>query len=207
MSDIVLSAGVRSNLLQLQQTSDLITRTQVRLSTGKLIVVGTLGDDAFMARFNADGSLDGSFGGGDGFGTIDLPGLAALAKGLRVTFSDCDATALRFAAENARMNGFEDFRLLQLDWHDPPTDLQVPIVLASDLVYELRNVEPLVGLIKKVLRPDGVCLMTDQDRAPSYALRETLAREGLTFTTHLIRAGEPGGRRVKGSLYQVRHGS
>ena len=37
MSDIVLSAGVRSNLLQLQQTSDLITQTQSRLSTGKKV--------------------------------------------------------------------------------------------------------------------------------------------------------------------------
>jgi len=37
MSDIVLSAGVRSNLLQLQQTSDLITKTQTRLATGKKI--------------------------------------------------------------------------------------------------------------------------------------------------------------------------
>jgi flagellin len=37
MSDIVLSAGVRSNLLQLQQTSDLITQTQDRLSTGKKV--------------------------------------------------------------------------------------------------------------------------------------------------------------------------
>ena len=37
MSDIVLSAGVRSNLLQLQQTSDLITRTQTRLATGKKV--------------------------------------------------------------------------------------------------------------------------------------------------------------------------
>jgi flagellin-like hook-associated protein FlgL len=37
MSDIVLSAGVRSNLLQLQQTSDLITQTQDRLSSGKRI--------------------------------------------------------------------------------------------------------------------------------------------------------------------------
>jgi flagellin-like hook-associated protein FlgL len=36
MSDIVLSAGVRSNLLQLQQTSDLITQTQ-GLSTGKKV--------------------------------------------------------------------------------------------------------------------------------------------------------------------------
>jgi len=37
MSDIVLSAGVRSNLLQLQQTSDLITQTQNRLATGKRV--------------------------------------------------------------------------------------------------------------------------------------------------------------------------
>jgi flagellin len=37
MSDIVLSAGVRSNLLQLQQTSDLITKTQTRLATGKRV--------------------------------------------------------------------------------------------------------------------------------------------------------------------------
>jgi flagellin-like hook-associated protein FlgL len=37
MSDIVLSAGVRSNLLQLQQTSDLISQTQTRLATGKRV--------------------------------------------------------------------------------------------------------------------------------------------------------------------------
>jgi flagellin len=37
MSDIVLSPGVRSNLLQLQQTSDLITKTQTRLATGKRV--------------------------------------------------------------------------------------------------------------------------------------------------------------------------
>src|SRR5581483_5859383 len=37
MSDIVLSAGVRSNLLQLQQTSELMTRTQTRLATGKRV--------------------------------------------------------------------------------------------------------------------------------------------------------------------------
>jgi flagellin-like hook-associated protein FlgL len=34
---IVLSAGVRSNLLQLQQTSDLITQTQTRLASGKRV--------------------------------------------------------------------------------------------------------------------------------------------------------------------------
>ena len=37
MSEIVLTAGVRSNLLHLQKTSDLITSTQTKLATGKRI--------------------------------------------------------------------------------------------------------------------------------------------------------------------------
>jgi flagellin len=37
MADIVLSAGVRSNLLQLQKTSELITATQTKLATGKRV--------------------------------------------------------------------------------------------------------------------------------------------------------------------------
>ena len=37
MADIVLTAGVRSNLLQLQKTSDLITATQTKLATGKRV--------------------------------------------------------------------------------------------------------------------------------------------------------------------------
>lgn len=37
MSDIVLSGGVRSNLLQLQQTANLISQTQNRLATGRRV--------------------------------------------------------------------------------------------------------------------------------------------------------------------------
>ena len=37
MSDIVLSSGVRSNLLQLQKTAELITNTQTKLATGKRV--------------------------------------------------------------------------------------------------------------------------------------------------------------------------
>jgi predicted nicotinamide N-methyase len=134
---------------------------------------------------------------------LGLPGIAALARGLRVTFSDYDATALRFAADNARVNGFEEFRTLQMDWRYPPADLRVPVILASDLIYELRNVAPLVALIKQVMMPGGLCLLTDQDRIPANALREELAATKLPFTTQTVRAGEPGGRRVKGTLYRI----
>jgi SAM-dependent methyltransferase len=132
-----------------------------------------------------------------------LPGIVALSRGLKVTFSDYDACALQFAANNARLNGFDHFDTLQLDWRNPPDSLRVPILLASDLIYELRNVAPLIAFIKKVLAPGGVCLLTDQDRIPSHALREALAEERLNFTTQVMRAGEPGGRRLKGTLYRI----
>ncbi|HWG45307.1 MAG TPA: methyltransferase [Gemmataceae bacterium] len=136
---------------------------------------------------------------------LGLPGIAALAMGLRVTFSDYDATSLRFAGDNARGNGLTDFDTLQMDWRFPPENLQYPIILASDLIYEMRNVAPLVALIKKMLEPGGVCLVTDQDRVPSHVLRDTLTAEGLPFTTKTMRAGEPGGRRLKGTLYRITH--
>ncbi len=134
---------------------------------------------------------------------LGLPGIAAMAMGLRVTFSDYDATALHFAADNARANGFHSFDMLQMDWRYPPENVQFPVILASDLIYEMRNVAPLVALIKKMLEPSGVCLLTDQDRVPSHVLRDTLTEEGLPFTTKIMRAGEPGGRRLKGTLYRI----
>jgi predicted nicotinamide N-methyase len=134
---------------------------------------------------------------------LGLPGIAALACGLRVTFSDCDATALEFAAANARANGFRDFGLSLLDWRNPPDGLRFPVVLASDLVYELRNINPIVAFLKRSLEPDGVCLLTDQDRLPAYNLREALDGEGMVYTTQTLHAGEPGGRRIRGTLYRI----
>src|SRR5262249_16105585 len=114
---------------------------------------------------------------------LGLPGVVALSVGLRVTFSDYDPTVLRFAADNARRNGFGVVRMLRLDWRNPPEGIRVPVVLASDLVYEERNVEPVAKLIRTVLAPGGLCLMADQDRVPSQAMRQALADAGLPFTT------------------------
>lgn len=134
---------------------------------------------------------------------LGLGGVAALSMGLSVTFSDYDASALRFASDNARLNGYEVFRTLQLDWRAPPAELQAPVILAADLLYELAIVAPLIACIKKLLAPGGLCLLADLDRIPPHAIQEVLRGEGLTFTTKMMRAGEPGGLRVKGTLYRI----
>jgi predicted nicotinamide N-methyase len=136
---------------------------------------------------------------------LGVPGLTALACGLRVTFSDYDLTAVRFAASNARRNKLYDFQTLPLDWRCPPADLKVPVILGADLTYETRNIDPLVKLIRHILLPGGVCLLTDQDRTPAPLLRDALVNAGLKYDQQLVRAGEPGGYRVQGSLYRIRH--
>ncbi len=134
---------------------------------------------------------------------LGLPGIVALSLGVSVTFSDYDPCALRFASDNARLNGCDTFRTLQLDWRSPPADLRVPVILAADLLYELAIIAPLVACIRQMLATGGFCLLTDLDRVPGSAIREALQAAGLTFTTKLMRAGEPGGLRVKGTLYRI----
>jgi hypothetical protein len=62
-----------------------------------------------------------------------------------------------------------------------------------------------VKLIRDLLAPGGVCLLTDQDRTPAPLLREALGYAGLRYDHQVMRAGEPGGYRIQGTLYRIRH--
>lgn len=134
---------------------------------------------------------------------LGLPGIAALARGLRVTFSDYDSTSLRFAAANARLNGFENFDVLELDWRNPPEGLQVPVLLAADVAYDVQVFPPLAALIRRVLAPNGVCLLADGDRAHAHVLRDAFTNERLTFTQDRMRVESPGLRPAEGTLYRI----
>jgi predicted nicotinamide N-methyase len=135
---------------------------------------------------------------------LGLAGIAALSRGLSVTFSDVDELAVRFAAENARLNGFIRFRTAAIDLRSPPPGLQVPVLLGADLLYEPRMVEPVVSFICSVLAPGGVCLIADPDRISARPFRWAAQNAGLAVETTFARAGEKGGERTKGTVYRIR---
>lgn len=136
---------------------------------------------------------------------LGLAGVACLARGLRVTFSDVDETALTYAAANARVNGYPDgFRTRLLDFRCPPDDVKYPVVIGSDLMYEERMVDPLVRLLEAVLAPGGVCMIADPDRHSARYFRWKLQEVGYDATADFARAGEPGGERTKGTIYRIR---
>jgi predicted nicotinamide N-methyase len=131
---------------------------------------------------------------------LGLPGLAALARGLRVTFSDYDATSLRFAAESARANGFTDFAEMQMDWRWPPAELQVPVILAADVAYDRDLFVPLASLMRRLLAPGGLCLMANGDRVQVPFLLDALADAGLRCTPSVC-------AEVGVKLYRIARGS
>ena len=133
---------------------------------------------------------------------VGLPGIVALSLGLHVIFSDYDVTALEFAARNARANGFDDFETLPLDWRVPP-EMQVPLLLAADVIYEERNIAPLIALIKAVLAPGGMCLLSDPDRSTRGGFCFALKQARLAFTRQPMSAPGPEDRVVKGTVYKI----
>ncbi len=137
---------------------------------------------------------------------LGLAGIAALSRGLRVTFTDIDALAVEYAAANARLNGFATFDTGLIDVRCPPPGLTTGILLGSDLLYEPRMVEPVVAFLDAVLAPDGVALIADPDRISARPFMCQCQDAGLAVRPAFARAGSPGGDRVKGSVYRITRG-
>ncbi|MBD0329585.1 MAG: hypothetical protein ICV64_05725 [Thermoleophilia bacterium] len=74
-----------------------------------------------------------------------------------------------FAAENARRNG-AGIEIALVRW-DAPDELVArgpwELVLASDVLYERRNVELLLELLPRVVAPGGAALVADPGRPHS----------------------------------------
>jgi len=94
---------------------------------------------------------------------IGLAGLAGLVAGLDVIFTDYDRTSVRLALSNAVLNGFPTARGAFLDWRDAP-DVQFPLILGCDVIYEKANHAPILNVLDHMLDPDGECWLADPGR-------------------------------------------
>lgn len=106
---------------------------------------------------------------------LGLAGLAGLAAGLEVTFSDYDQQSVRLALSNARDNGYPQASGIRLDWRTPPR-MQFPLILGCDVIYELQNHAPILNLLEVMLTADGAAWMADPGRHQADAFLQA-ARE------------------------------
>jgi predicted nicotinamide N-methyase len=100
---------------------------------------------------------------------LGLPSIAAALAGGRVLATDWSPDAVRATAANARRNG-ADVETAVVSWGAPEPILErAPwrYVLASDVLYEPRNVEMLLELLPRLVDRTGEVLIADPSRPPA----------------------------------------
>jgi predicted nicotinamide N-methyase len=135
---------------------------------------------------------------------LGLAGLAGLAVGLRVQFSDYDLTPLRYVERSCAANGFDpgSYATRPLDWRALP-DERFPVILGSDVLYERRLVPLVVALIDRMLAPGGVALLAGPYRVATEDLPACLASAGLVSDARPIAATTDEGESVRGTLHRI----
>ena len=134
---------------------------------------------------------------------LGLPSIAAARAGGRVLATDWSADAVTATRANAERNGVR-LEALECSWASPhaiveraPWDL----VIASDVLYERRNGELLVGLLRRLVTERGLVLIADPGRPAAASFLELAAAAGFSIGT------SPSPRSERVSIHRLRLGS
>lgn len=111
---------------------------------------------------------------GSGVGVVSA---VLAANGYQATASDYDEDALAFCKFNADITGGSNNLKTQfLDWRKPLLREKFDFIVGSDIIYEVRNILPILDIVRINLKPGGKFYFSDPGRRPMEHLRN-LVRE------------------------------
>ena len=102
---------------------------------------------------------------------LGITATAAVAAGTRLAVTDYAPEALLLCRLNALANTGREPYTLQLNWRRPRPALfklaqpPFPDVLAADVLYETRDVNPLLELVERLVAPGGILWLAEPRRA------------------------------------------
>ena len=106
-----------------------------------------------------------------------LVGIAALARGLDVTFSDYVPFAVELALHNAARNGFLHSKGMVLDWRQSREE-RFDFLVAADVTYDRQNLGPLLDVVERMLIAEGEAWFGDAGRSPAEDFCELASERG-----------------------------
>jgi predicted nicotinamide N-methyase len=129
--------------------------------------------------------------------------MAAVLAGGRVLATDWSPDAIAATAANAERNGVE-VETLRCDWAEPDAIVERgpwPLVLASDVLYERRNVAQLLALLPRLVDETGLVLLADPGRVPAERFLSDAGQQGWTIRS----VASPRAKRVV--IHRLRRGA
>jgi len=109
---------------------------------------------------------------------LGLPSIAAALAGGRVLATDWAADAIETTAANAARNGAE-VETAVVSWTAPDAIVERgpwPLVIASDVLYEPRNVDQLIELLPRLVDSRSKVLIADPGRSAAERFLELAPR-------------------------------
>ncbi|MDE0482134.1 MAG: methyltransferase domain-containing protein [Candidatus Poribacteria bacterium] len=138
---------------------------------------------------------------GCGFG---LAGITACQAGAKVVFTDFEHDALLFARHNVEQNGIDSAIFVQMDWNALCFQDKFDIILASDVIYEEQNWEPILSSLQNLLSPDGVAFFSEPNRKNADGFFKCLRDNGFTYQKSTCSISEDG-KTIQVNIYKVEH--
>lgn len=115
-------------------------------------------------------------------GGLGLTSIVAASYGHRITYSEGNPDALRFAKASAGLNPGGQFQLIAHDWNHPGRIGRFDMMLGSEVVYRETDIPLLIKVIDTCLAPGGQIILTGEIR------RTTEKFFGLMSKTYEISA-------------------
>jgi len=94
---------------------------------------------------------------------LGIAGLAAAKVGGQVLLTDYMPDPLEVAAFIWQLNFGKPVQTQLLDWREPPSE-QWDVVIAADVMYEARAIEPVALALSKLVRPNGHAFVSEPGR-------------------------------------------
>jgi predicted nicotinamide N-methyase len=115
---------------------------------------------------------------------LGVTAIAALMAGADLTVADYSGDSLLLCRYNALQNTGREPSTVQINWRDPSPELRnlagsgFPVVLAADVLYEKRDVDPLLDLIDWLVAPDGLLWLAEPGRNVAERFNERATEHG-----------------------------
>jgi predicted nicotinamide N-methyase len=146
---------------------------------------------------------------------LGVTAVAALRAGADLLATDYAPQALALCRHNCLVNAGRAPRTLQMNWRRPTRRLRTlagqgfPVVLAADVLYERRDVEPLLDLVDWLVAPGGLLWLAEPGRPPAAAFLEAATERGWRGAFEEV-AGpwpDPNDREVIVRVHRLRRGA
>lgn len=93
---------------------------------------------------------------GAGLGVV---GVYAALCGHRVTITDINEDAVRFARANVLLNDARNAEVRRLDWTDASFSEVFDVIVGSEVVYDRESYPALVQFLRRTLAPGGIIFL------------------------------------------------